>query len=444
MTKPLLLTADLMLTMNAGREIVKGGAVLINEGRIVAAGSRAQFAHADAEVIELGRRLLMPGLINVHTHTPMTLFRGLAEGYSLLTLEGWFNGIRLWEFAMTPDMVPPAVTVSCGEMIRTGTTCFGDQYFYMDKIVPAVREAGMRAALAYGVVEVGDDNAHDWAIRATGEFLDSLQDDPLLTGWIGPHAFFVDNQIETIKSELRLADQYHTGLHIHLSTSSEEDDYCLQHCGVTAVQQMKQIGVLERRLLAAHSLTIPESDYATLAGSPFTAAIAPSACMRAGKAAAPLKRMLAEGIQCALGTDNVTANNSYDMIKEMQMCGKLMSYREGEPNPVPAQTIVEMATTRAAAALGLADKVGSIEAGKRADLIAIDLDEPGFAPAAAQDIYTALVYAISGMHVTDTMVDGRWLMRERKLLTVDYPEVCRQLDDAYAELVARKSKVQSS
>jgi 5-methylthioadenosine/S-adenosylhomocysteine deaminase len=241
-----------------------------------------------------------------------------------------------------------------------------------------------------------------------------------------------------------LADAYRTGLHIHLSTSSEEDDYCLQHYGVTAVQQMERIGVLERRLLAAHSLTIPESDFATLAGSPFTAAIAPSACMRAGKTAAPLKRMLAEGIQCALGTDNVTANNSYDMIKEMQMCGKLMSYREGEPNPVPAQTIVEMATTRAATALGLSDKVGSIEAGKRADLIAIDLDEPGFAPAAAQDIYTALVYAISGMHVTDTMVDGRWLMRERKLLTVDYPNACRQLDDAYAELVARKSRVQSS
>ena len=122
----------------------------------------------------------------------------------------------------------------------------------------------------------------------------------------------------------------------------------MAHYGMTAVQQMKQIGVLERRLLAAHSLTIPEKDFAVLAASPFTAAIAPSACMRAGAKAAPLKRMLAEGIQCALGTDNVTANNSYDMIKEMQICGKLMSYREGEPNPVPAQTIVEMATTRAA------------------------------------------------------------------------------------------------
>ena len=206
--KPLLLTADMLLTMNAARDIVRNGAVLIEDGRIVAAGPSAQFAHADAEVIDLGRRLLMPGLINVHTHTPMTLFRGLAEGYSLLTLEGWFNGIRLWEFAMTPDMVPPAVSVSCGEMIRTGTTCFGDQYFHMDRIVPAVRAAGMRAALAYGVVEVGDDDAHDWAIRATGDFLESLKNDPLLTGWIGPHAFFVDNQIETIKAELRLADAF--------------------------------------------------------------------------------------------------------------------------------------------------------------------------------------------------------------------------------------------
>ncbi|MCL6510961.1 MAG: amidohydrolase family protein [Anaerolineae bacterium] len=436
-----LLLADVALTMDGRGAIHYDAGVLLEGTHILAVAPRAQFDGVEAKRVALGRRLLMPGLINAHTHTPMTLFRGLAEGYSLLTLEGWFEGIRLWELAMTPDMVPPAVSVSCAEMIRTGTTCFADQYFYMDRIAPAVRASGMRAALAYGVVELGDANARDWALRATAGFLESLSDDPRLAGWIGPHALFVDNQLTTIQAELALADEYAAGLHIHLATSGEEDAYCLQHYGTTAVQQMKRIGMLDRRLIAAHCLTIPDEDLATLAAAPFTAVIAPSACMRAGKPAAPLKRMLAEGIGVALGTDNVTANNSYDLFKEMQILGKLMSYREGVPNPIPARTIVEMVTTRAASALGLGSETGSLEAGKRADLIAIDLDAPGFAPHRAQDIYTALVYAVSGMSVTDVMVDGRWLMRDGRLLTVDYRAACERLDAAHEALVARRQRL---
>ena len=441
--KRTLLRAAQILTMDGRADVIRDGALLIEDGVIRAVGPAVQVQAAAGDMVEtidLGRRLLMPGLINAHTHTPMTLFRGLSEGYSLLTMEGWVHGIRDWELVMTPDMVPPAVSVSCGEMIRTGTTCFADQYFYMDRIVPAVRASGMRAALAYGVVEVGDDDAHDWAIRATGEFLDSLRGDARLSGWIGPHAFFVDNQISTIRAELALADAHRTGLHIHLSTSSEEDDYCRKHYGRSAVQQMREIGVLERRLIAAHCLTIPYEDFPTLAAAPFTALIAPSSCMRAGKGAAPVKRMLAEGIAVALGTDNVTANNSYDMFKEMQMLGKLSSYREGEPNPVAARTIVEMATIRAARALGLGEVTGSLEAGKRADVIALDLDEVGWGPS-SQDVYTALVYSISGLHVTDAMVDGAWLMRERKLRTVDYAAASAGLEEALGELRGRKEEI---
>ncbi len=434
-----LLLADVVLTMDAHGHIYHDAGILLEGSRIIEVAPRPRFEGVAAERIELGRRLLMPGLINAHIHTPMTLFRGLAEGYSLLTLEGWFNGIRVWELAMTPDMIPPAVSVSCAEMIRTGTTCFADQYFHMERITPVVRDSGMRAALAYGVVEVGDERAHDWALRAAEAFLASLRDDARLTGWVGPHALFVDNPLPTIQAELALADAYGAGLHIHLSTSGEEDAYCLQHYGVTAVQQMKRIGALDRQMIAAHCLTIPEEDLPTLATAPFAAIIAPSACMRAGRPAAPLKRMLAEGVHVALGTDNVTANNSYDLFKEMQILGKLMAYREGEPNPIPAKTIVEMVTTRAADALGLADRVGSLEAGKRADLIALDLDAPGFAPRGAQDIYTALVYAISGLAVQDVMCDGRWLMRGGRLLTVDYRAACDALEAAFAELQARRA-----
>jgi 5-methylthioadenosine/S-adenosylhomocysteine deaminase len=142
---------------------------------------------------------------------------------------------------------------------------------------------------------------------------------------------------------------------------------------------------------------------------------------------------LSEGVAVALGTDNVTANNSYDLFKEMQVLGKLSSYREGEPNPVPARVIVEMVTTRAARALGLDERIGSLAPGKQADLIALDLDEVGWGPS-AQDVYTALVYSISGLHVTDSMVAGRWLMRDRRLLTADYRAACDALEGAYGEL----------
>ncbi|PJF47891.1 MAG: S-adenosylhomocysteine deaminase [Chloroflexi bacterium] len=438
-----LLLADMVLTMDDQGRIHHDAGVLVEDNRIIAIAPRGAFEGAVAERVPLSRRLLMPGLINAHTHTPMTLFRGLAEGFSLLTLEGWFHGIRLWELSMTPDMIPPAVAVSCAEMIRTGTTCFADQYFFMDRIAPVVRASGMRAALAYGIVEVGDERAHDWALRAAEAFLESLRHDARLTGWVGPHALFVDNPLPTIQAELALADAYSAGLHIHLSTSGEEDAYCLQHYGVTAVQQMKRIGALDRRMIAAHCLTIPEEDLATLAAAPFAAVIAPSACMRAGRPAAPLKRMLAEGVRVALGTDNVAANNSYDLFKEMQILGKLMAYREGEPNPIPAKTLVEMVTTRAADALGLAEQVGSLEAGKRADLIALDLDAPGFAPRGAQDIYTALVYAVSGLAVQDVMCEGRWLMRDGRLLTVDYRAACDALEVAFAELQTRRARLKS-
>jgi 5-methylthioadenosine/S-adenosylhomocysteine deaminase len=370
----------------------------------------------------------------------MVLFRGLAEGHSLLTLDGWFNAIRIWEHFLTPEMIAPAVTVSCAEMSRTGTTCFADHYFYMDQIVPVVEQSGMRAALAYGIVELGDAAAGARALDETRAFLMRLRNHPRLRGWIGPHAFFVDNAPETMRAELELADQFDTGLHIHLATSGEEDEYCQTHFGRSAVQQMKSLGVLDRRLLAAHCLTIPTEDFSTLAGAPFTAVMAPSACMRAGAPAAPLKAMRAKSINTAIGTDNVANNNSYDLFKEMQVLGKLMSYREQKPDAIPARDIVEMATLGGARAIGMEKEIGSLERGKRADLISLDLHATGWAPRAAQDEYTALVYAVSGMQVRDVIVDGEFLLRDGELLTLDYQAACDSLETAYAELLERRAQ----
>ncbi len=436
-----LLLADAVVTLDREAQIYRPGYVAIDGDQIQGIGPQDAVTPGDFdEVIDLGARLIMPGLVNAHTHSPMTLFRGLAEGHSLFTFEGWYNGIRVWEEVMEAEMVPPAVAVSCAEMIRTGTTCFADQYFHMDKVVPVVRRSGMRASLAYGIVEMGDAEAREREIAAATTFLESVQDDAQLLGWIGPHAFFVDNSPEAMEMELALADRFDAGLHIHLGTSGEEERYCRTHYGRSAVQQMKMLGVLDRPLLAAHSITVPEEDFPTLADYPFTAVIAGSACMRSGAEIAALKAMRAAGVNTALGTDNVANNNSYDLFNEMQITAKLMSLREHEPDAVPARDILEMATLGGARALGLEDEIGSLEPGKRADLIALDLTEIGWSPTSGQDPYTALVYAVNGNYVRDVMVDGRWLYRDGDWTTLDYAAARRELNAACAELKSRREQ----
>ncbi len=432
-----LLTADVVLTLDGQDHIYRPGYVLIEGDRIAAVGPFNERPRSSEEIIELDGRLLMPGLVNAHTHSPMVLLRGLAEGQSLLTWEGWYHAVRKWEQVMDGEMIPPAVLVSCAEMIRTGTTCFADQYFFTDRIVPAVRQSGLRTTLAYGIVEMGEPDARRRELAAAEAFLESVQGEARIRGWVGPHAFFVDNSPAAIQMELELADRFHTGLHFHLATSGEEEAYCRSHFGRSAVQQMKALGILNRPLIAAHCITIPEADFDTLASHAFTAVIAGSACMRSGADIAPLKAMRAAGINTALGTDNVTNNNAYDLFHEMQIVGKLMSLRERQPAAIPARDLLEMATMGGARAVGLQDRIGSLEAGRQADLIALDHAGIGWPPDQAQDLYTALVYAVSGLHVREVLVDGRWLMIDGKLQTIDYAAARSDLNQAYAELQKR-------
>lgn len=432
-----LLKAAQVVCLDEADTILRPGYVEVENGRLSHLSPTHPPGHFDHE-IDLGQRLLMPGLVNAHTHTPMVLFRGLVEGHSLFDFDGWYNTVRVVEEVMTPDMVPPAVLVSCAEMARTGTTTFADQYFWMEQIVPAVRQSGLRAALGYGIVELGDEAARERELAATAVFLDSLRHDPLLTGWVGPHAFFVDNSEAAMEQELELAGQYQTGLHIHLATSGEEDRYCLERYGQTAVRQMGEMGVFDHPLLAAHCLTIPAADYPILAQVDFTAVISPSSAMRNAAGVADVLGMAAAGINLALGTDNVCNNNSYDLFKEMQILGKLMALHYRTPNALPTRTILHMATLGGARALGMADQIGSLELGKQADLITLDLEEIGWVPLAGQDVYTALVYGVSGMHVRDTMVAGRWVMRNGRYQTINYPQARADLEAACATLSQRR------
>ena len=434
-----LLTSDLVVALDREDHILQEGYLVIEDGRIIEMGYQKDLGAQRNfdETVDLKDHLVMPGLVNAHTHTPMTLFRGHVEGHSLFTMDGWYNTVRVLELQMEPGMLPGAVAVSCAEMIRTGTTCFADQYFWMDQIIPEVRRSGLRAALAYGIVELGKEDARQRELAAATAFLDGLQGDPLLDGWVGPHAFFVDNSEIAMQIELELARKYNTGFHTHFGTGDEEEDYCRKKYGRSAIQQLKLMGLLERPILAAHSITLQPADFSTVADTPFSAVFAPSSDMRNAAGVPPLIEMLQAGINVALGTDNVTNNNSYDMFKEMTLSGKLMALLRRDPAAISTRAILDMATMGGARALGKEKEVGSLEIGKKADLISLDLDEIGWAPRGGQDVYTALVYSVTGQHVRDVMVDGRWLFREDRWLTVDYRAARQELERQHTELMKR-------
>jgi 5-methylthioadenosine/S-adenosylhomocysteine deaminase len=334
-------------------------------------------------------------------------------------------------------MIPPGVAVSCAEMIRTGTTCFVDQYFWMDRIVPVVRESGLRAALAYGIVELGDPTAREHELSAASRFLEELHGDPRLDGWVGPHAFFVDNSEEAMRLEKDLATKYHTGFHTHYATGQEENEYCREKYGHSAIRQLQVMGFLDYPIIAAHSIGILEEDFSLIRGKPFTPVFAPSSGMRNAAGLAPLLALCEAGANVALGTDNVTNNNSYDMFKEMALTGKLMALLHRDAAALPTRYILEMATINGARAIGKEKEIGSLEKGKKADLIALDLDETGWAPFGGQDYYAALVYAVGGYHVKDVMVDGCWLYRNNHFLTIDYTQAKKDLEARHAELMTR-------
>lgn len=435
----LLLKSDLVVTLDPQDRILEEAYLVIEDERVIEIGLHKDLDNRRKfdEVVELKNRLVMPGLINAHTHTPMTLFRGHVEGHTLFTMEGWYNTIRVLELEMDPEMIPGAVAVSCAEMIRTGTTCFADQYFWMDKIIPEVRRSGLRAALAYGIVELGQEEARQRELAAATAFLDELSGDPLLDGWVGPHAFFVDNSEAAMRIELDLATKHDTGLHTHFGTDDAEEEYCQKKYGHSAIRQLEQMGFLERPILAAHCIALKPGDFSILAHTPFTAVFAPSSGMRNAAGIAPLVEMLAAGINVALGTDNVTNNNSYDMFKEMALTGKVMALLTRNPAAIPTRYILEMATLGGARALGKNKEIGSLETGKKADLIALDLDEIGWSPRGGQDIYTALVYSVTGQHVRDVMVNGRWLFRDNRWLTVDFKAARAELERQHNALMKR-------
>ncbi len=440
MKQQTLIIASAVMTQDDNYTIFTPGYVLVEDDRILFVGDKRPATEPGAKIMHAEGKLVMPGLVNCHAHTPMVLTRGMCEGVSLFTMDGFLHRLRYFEAYADATLAGMTVPLSCAEMIRTGTTCFADQYFYTSTIYDNVVESGLRAVLAYGIVELGDPVRRKQELANCEAFLEKAKRGDRVTGWVGPHAFFVDNSLDLIALEIALAKKYGCGFHIHFATSNEENDYCRPHYHCSAVEKMKELGILDIPLLAAHAITVDEHDIEILSHYPFNPVMAPSSAMRSGFPAMPAKRMREAGLNVVLGTDNVCSSNSVDMFREMATAGKLIIHSERDVKAITPREIVDMATRGGAKALRLEKEIGSLEAGKKADLIALDLRDPGFAPFCGQDWYTQLVYSVSGMSVTDSMVDGQWLMKDRVVRSLDMDACIASSEEATRILLTRLPK----
>ncbi|MEO8756452.1 MAG: amidohydrolase [Devosia sp.] len=441
-----LFHGGIVLTVDKDDTVLADGWISVRDGRITATGpkSTTPFPRDFDEEHDLKGHLVMPGLVNAHTHSVMVLFRGRSEGQSLLTMDGWYRSIREPELSLRADDIGPAVALSCAEMVLSGTTTFCDQYFFAEEIAGAVKQAGLRAVIAYGIVQLGDNHRGIEELAKAMAFLEQQRSsDGRVIPWLGPHAPYVDNTEELLLQEVAIAREHGVGLHLHMAAGPEDNDETMARYGLTATRALDRAGFFQGRVHAAHCLDLSDDDIAVFASHPAASvAYCASAGLRSGREGiCPVVALREKGVVVAIGTDNVAANNSYDMVSEMRVAGLVASHREHQAQPISSRELLRMATIDGARALGLEHEIGSLEVGKAADIIAIDLDGAGYSE--TPDPETLLVYSGSGRDLRHAWVAGEQLVRDRELLRRPYLDIRRDYSIAYAtfwERVAEAKK----
>jgi 5-methylthioadenosine/S-adenosylhomocysteine deaminase len=412
-------SARYVITEDAQHRVIENGAVAVRGDRIVGVGPEAEIvARFQApRRIASPASILAPGLIDTHTHAAMSLFRGIADDKKL---QDWLNNYIFPAEAknLTPDFVRWGTRLGCLEMLLGGTTTFTDMYYFEDVVAEVAQEAGMRGVLGETIIGFPSPDAKTPkdALAFTERFLTRFHDDPLIVPAVAPHAIYT-NSDETLKACRALANRHGAPLVIHLSETKHENDECLANRHATPTQALDALGVFNGRTVAAHAVWVDEADLAILKSRGVGIAHCPSSNMKLASGIAPVTRMLALDMAVGLGPDGPAgSNNDLNMFEEMDLAAKLQKVITGDPRNVPAEAAVEMATIRGARALGMEKEIGSLEAGKRADLISIRLDRPNAVP--LYNVYSQMVYALKGSDVEDVMVNGQLLVKDARPLTL--------------------------
>jgi 5-methylthioadenosine/S-adenosylhomocysteine deaminase len=431
----LLLTNAHVLTMDDRFTVHRGGAVAVSGAAILGVGD-IQEQFAPVETLDCGGRIVMPGLINAHTHAPMTLLRGLADD---LRLDVWLLGYMMpveREF-VRPDFVALGTTLACAEMIRSGTTCFADMYYFEEAVADAAAAAGMRALCGQTVLKFPAPDAASFedSLARARDFITRWKAHPLIVPAVAPHAPYTCTE-EILRACAELASELDVPLHTHLSETTLEVEQSRREHGMPVVPWVNKQRLFDARVLAAHCVHVDEGEMRTLKDARAGVAHNPTSNLKLGSGVAAVVRMLDLGVAVGIGTDGTASNNDLDMFEEMRLAALLAKGIGGDPTALPARDALAMATSVGARAVHLGAITGSLEPGKRADLIVVDLDQTHNLPLFERDpnaIYSQLVYAAKSSDVVHVMCDGRWLMRGRRLLTIDEASV-----QAAAREVARR------
>jgi len=430
-------TARWVITENPARPVIENGAVAIAGGRIVGVGTRAEIdvRFQARQRLDRPQAILAPGLVNTHTHAAMSLFRGIADD---LRLQDWLEHYIFPAEAknVSPDFVRWGTRLGCLEMLLGGTTTFTDMYYFEDVVAETAKEAGIRGVLGETIIgfPVADNKTPADALAYTERYLMRFRGDPLVTPAVAPHALYT-NSDETLKAARALAGKYHAPLIIHLSETKKENDDALAARHMTPTKVLDSLGVLSGRTVAAHCVWVDDADMAILKARGVGVAHCPSSNMKLASGAAPVARMLALGIHVGLGTDGVAgSNNDVDMFEEMDLAAKLQKVITMDPRALPAAAALEMATIGGARVLGLEREIGSIEEGKRADLILVRLDRPNAVP--LYDAVSQMVYALKADDVRDVMVNGKPVVSDGRILTLDEGLVLAKAEEYRAKIAA--------
>ncbi len=413
-----------VITMDATSAVLPDGAVAVQGDSLLAVGTSAEVMrqYTSPNVLDCSGRVLLPGLVNAHTHVPMTLLRGLADDRRL---DVWLLGYMMpveREF-VSPDFCRLGALLACAEMIRGGVTCFADMYYFEEAVAQATAEAGMRAVCSQTVLKFPSPDAASYedSLAMAREFIRAWHGHPLITPSVAPHAPYTTTP-EILRACTQLAIEFDVPLHTHLAETAQEVDDCRAANDMPVIPWVKKQSLLEAKLLAAHCVHVDEGEIHTLKRANAGIAHNPSSNLKLASGFAPVTQMLAAGLPVGVGTDGPASNNDLDMFEEMRLASFIAKATTGNPTALPAAQTLAMATRLGARALHLGEVTGSLEAGKRADLILMDLRDVHTSPAFSREpeaVISRLVYSAHSTDVTDVMVNGRWLMRERKLLTID-------------------------
>jgi 5-methylthioadenosine/S-adenosylhomocysteine deaminase len=422
----LLITGGTVLTM-AGPDI-DDGAVAIDRGVIVGVGKRVDIAKQfeGKETIKATGKAVLPGFVNTHTHVPMTLFRGIADDRDLMD---WLTHYIFPAEAknVSADFVKWGTRLAAAEMIRSGTTTFTDMYYFESDVAREAKRAGLRAVVGETMIDfpVADNKTWDEAVAYVRKFVKEWQGDRLITPALAPHAPYTVSE-EHLRQVRALASELHAPILIHVSeTKNELQQIGDKHHGMTPGAYLDSIGFLGHDVVAAHGVWLTADEIKTFVQRGTGVAHCPESNMMLASGAAPIVDMRRSGVNVGLGTDGPAgSNNNLDMVEEMASAARLQKVSKGDPKALSARDVLEMATIGGARVLGMESKIGTLERGKRADVVVVDLQQAKVQP--VYSVASAIVYAASGSSVVTTIVDGKVLMKDRKLLTVDEAEVLRK------------------